>query len=504
MRKALSGITDGQEDGAKIARVGRDLLATVAILACFLALIVGLSLVLGLVSVNMPPRVLAVDARLYRAVAGNTDARLTSLVFTFFNDPGVDYSVPVAACLAYVWWRRRGDMVAAAAAVGLTLIVGAWTLPYTQWFGFRPRPFILAPDVPVDELWRQVWTNIPSFPSGHIRELAGLSLVLAYFWPRVRWLALLFLAFIAFTRVYVGAHFPSDVLAGIIVGLSAGAFSLVAVDRGRNILLTLSETRRVRSIRAYVFRSQASDQQAADPFLAKVARAGLPLALLLVLAFAIGAIIYTTTPRILADYLRNTDNSLVYPLVGRFDPAPAQLVYWLFADASKTFPALAILILGHGAFLRGGKGALRAALVIILTFLIAQVTILLVSSHFERPRPFASGEVALPQIWRGLWPGVASLPDRYLLVLAALSSVLARQWRRLLIPAYLYPLLASASLLYFGAAWPTDAVATLLIGYFVAQYTVFLSGQLLPPAWRIGNDHPQRPGDNTAGNRSAG
>lgn len=65
-----------------------------------------------------------------------------------------------------------------------------------------------------------------SFPSGHATFAWALAVVLADKEPRVRWLfnGLAFL--ISLSRVYLGVHYPSDVVAGMFVGLVIGYFSL--------------------------------------------------------------------------------------------------------------------------------------------------------------------------------------------------------------------------------------------------------------------------------------
>ncbi len=462
----------------RVLRLWLEIPLTLVILAVFLGVILGVSLALGLASVSLPPAVFDLDLGLYRAIVTGADPRLTRLVFIFLNDPGVDYSVAIAACLGYVWWKRRRDMVGAVAAVALALVVGASTMPYTQSFGFRPRPFTFAPDVPMDQTWRQIWAGIPTFPSGHIRELAGLCLVLGYFWPRARWVAAAYLVLVAFSRVYIGAHFPTDVLAGVFVGLLAGTFSVVAVDRGTRIAVSAASTGIVSGMRDYLLGRRIAGRQESDPFLAVALRSALFLGVLLALAFALGSMVYVESPRILADYLRNTDNSLVYPIFGRFSSDWAPWVYGVFADGSKTYPALSLLILGYSAW-RGKKSLGRGALAVIVAFAVVQIMAIVFSAHFERPRPLSTGEVALPDVWRARWDAAAVFPDQYLLTIMALCAVLAGLWKGLRIPAYIYPFLVSASLLYFGAAWPTDVLATLVSGYFVGRYALLVSGQFV-------------------------
>ena len=84
----------------------------------------------------------------------------------------------------------------------------------------RPRPFRTHADItayiaPLDEF---------SFPSGHTLHAVGFTLVAVAWFP---WLAALLVPFallVALSRVALGVHYPSDVLAATIIGfLLAGA-----------------------------------------------------------------------------------------------------------------------------------------------------------------------------------------------------------------------------------------------------------------------------------------
>ena len=69
-----------------------------------------------------------------------------------------------------------------------------------------------------------------SFPSGHAASSFACAFVLATFAPRLRAPLYILAALIAFSRVYVGVHFPLDVLAGAGLGLLLG-WATVAVAR---------------------------------------------------------------------------------------------------------------------------------------------------------------------------------------------------------------------------------------------------------------------------------
>jgi undecaprenyl-diphosphatase len=115
---------------------------------------------------------------------------------------------------------RRGALAAAhMAATGLTALALYRLLK--RWTR-RPRPFrvcagVIAHVPPLDEF---------SFPSGHTLQAVGFTVVALAWYPLLAPLLLTFTALVAASRVVLGLHYPSDVLAAIGIGSTLGALAL--------------------------------------------------------------------------------------------------------------------------------------------------------------------------------------------------------------------------------------------------------------------------------------
>lgn len=68
--------------------------------------------------------------------------------------------------------------------------------------------------------------NTFSFPSGHAALSTAGAVVLTAYEKKLRWWVYIVAALICLSRIYLGKHFPTDVLGGIVVGWICGQIAI--------------------------------------------------------------------------------------------------------------------------------------------------------------------------------------------------------------------------------------------------------------------------------------
>lgn len=103
-------------------------------------------------------------------------------------------------------------------AAGLTgTLIYKWLKHKTH----RPRPYQVHQDIfvtgkPLDRF---------SFPSGHTLHAVAFGLVALFYLPLLAMLLIPFMVMVGMSRVILGLHYPSDVLAGAAIGYLIAAIS---------------------------------------------------------------------------------------------------------------------------------------------------------------------------------------------------------------------------------------------------------------------------------------
>ena len=171
------------------------------------------------------------------------DTALFHLINSTFGNPCFDWLMPILSGQGVPW------LFAVVIAVPLTLLFGSVRLRLCVLLLVlvvslgdplvvgtikdavsRPRPFVTLPDArlfgeihkgfvsPLPDGSLPPGANVHSFPSAHAANWFAMATVAFLFYRRSAWFMFPLAAAVAFSRIYNGVHYPSDVAAGAILG----------------------------------------------------------------------------------------------------------------------------------------------------------------------------------------------------------------------------------------------------------------------------------------------
>jgi len=127
-----------------------------------------------------------------------------------------------AALLLLIWKGGRKGRTLALLVIVLVAFSDQLSSSVLKRIVARPRPCHEIAGMVVVE---QVRLVIPcgggtSFPSSHAVNNFAVAAFLSFYYRRWRWAFYSFAGIVAFSRVYLGVHFPSDVVGGAAIGMA--------------------------------------------------------------------------------------------------------------------------------------------------------------------------------------------------------------------------------------------------------------------------------------------
>jgi undecaprenyl-diphosphatase len=139
-----------------------------------------------------------------------------------FRPAGI--TIVVVLIAGYVIARHRSILPVTAGAVAAGL---AWALAnVAKAIAVRPRPYAVI----ADAVLRQQPAHGTSFPSSHTAVTLAVVIALLPFLPRtLAALAIAYAVLVGWSRVYLGVHYPLDVLGGAGIGMAVGGAVLLAL-----------------------------------------------------------------------------------------------------------------------------------------------------------------------------------------------------------------------------------------------------------------------------------
>lgn len=150
---------------------------------------------------------------LFLAINASAEASMPMRTLAVFLAQWLVLSVPLLLAVLWVFGERRQRMIVLLATLGIVLALASNVLIRELWI--HPRPFMIG-------LGQNFLAHAPgaSFPSDHASGMFAMAFALILAPLRKTGLVMLGLALlVGWARVYLGVHFPFDILGGCLVGL---------------------------------------------------------------------------------------------------------------------------------------------------------------------------------------------------------------------------------------------------------------------------------------------
>jgi undecaprenyl-diphosphatase len=159
--------------------------------------------------------VLAWDERMFRLLNGSWLTPTLDVVLPFVTDAR-HYTLlfVIAAIILVVLGRLDGFRFLILAVVSV-MVADAISSYIIKHVIIRPRPCITLEGVRL----LVGCTDSPSFPSNHAVNATVLATLVTLYMPRLWFPAIALAILVGYSRVYVGVHYPLDVLLGGLLGL---------------------------------------------------------------------------------------------------------------------------------------------------------------------------------------------------------------------------------------------------------------------------------------------
>ena len=129
---------------------------------------------------------------------------------------------------AYCFFYRRKYFIAVVAGVLISTILAQFLKRVVYPDELRPISY-LSENFPVHIVEGVSMRKVHSFPSGHATTAFAMALIMAYIINNKIWSVILplFALVAAYSRVYLAQHFPTDIFAGMCIGIVSAILSLI-------------------------------------------------------------------------------------------------------------------------------------------------------------------------------------------------------------------------------------------------------------------------------------
>jgi len=167
-----------------------------------------------------------IDVKLFYFINHTLSNPLFDKLFPFITDVKHWY---IAYLILFLICVIKGGRIGRIAAIGIILLIittDQFSSFFLKSFFARIRPCNFLQNVNI----LVTCTNSYSFPSSHAVNNFGAAMYFSKIFPKIKWPLFIVASLMAFSRPYVGIHYPSDAVGGALIGMLFGyTFALIVL-----------------------------------------------------------------------------------------------------------------------------------------------------------------------------------------------------------------------------------------------------------------------------------
>jgi undecaprenyl-diphosphatase len=169
----------------------------------------------------MPEILRLIDVGIFRVFNGTMHSGILDMIAPYITEAGGGVFVFAVAIVMIFAGRRKVTLAGILLLSGLSITY--YVVHFIKIIVQRPRPFIALSDVNI-----LYTTGGFSFPSNHSATAFMAAFVLSWCFGK-RYFFYFLACVVAVSRMYLGVHYPLDVVAGAVIGMTIG-YVLVSVS----------------------------------------------------------------------------------------------------------------------------------------------------------------------------------------------------------------------------------------------------------------------------------
>jgi undecaprenyl-diphosphatase len=77
------------------------------------------------------------------------------------------------------------------------------------------------------------------FPSSHAANYFAAATIFTYYFPKYKWIYISIAVLVCFSRIYIGVHYPSDVICGAILGFLSSVIIIIIYNEGERLFFKM-------------------------------------------------------------------------------------------------------------------------------------------------------------------------------------------------------------------------------------------------------------------------